>query len=450
LKRFYKEEFMNKTHKQGSRVVVIGAGLGGLPVAYELKHHLGAQHQITLLSESPKFTFIPGLIQVGLGHIPLEHIQLDVATLSRRHGLEWLQGQAELINPEQRLVMTKDGQQINYDYLVIASGAELATDLVPGLSEYAHSVCNPRHALAARTAWEEFLKNPTDLIVGAAPGAGCFGPAYEFLLLADWELRQRGLRDQVKITYITPEPYIGHLGIAKVHRAQELSEELMRFRGIETITNAAIAGLTPNTVYLRDGRAFASGYSMILPAFRGAKFVQASGLGNEKGFLPILPTQRHRDDDRIYGVGVSVQLEQPDKTPVPIGMPKSGQMVEAMAMVAAHNIAVELGIIHKPLETPTLEAICFAEFGNTGIAYIAAPVVADPLTGKRRYSYAAQGKWVNWAKIAFEQYFLWKMRLGLGVPWFEKLGLKLLLGLKLSSPVLEPQTLPPPIPVNHS
>jgi sulfide:quinone oxidoreductase len=84
---------------------------------------------------------------------------------------------------------------------------------------------------------------------------------------------------------------------------------------------------------------------------------------------------------------------------------------------------------------PTLEALCFAEFGETGIAYLAAPVLVDPKTGKRKISYALRGPWVVWAKAAFEEYFMVKMRTGLGMPWFEKLGLRTLFGLQMLKPL---------------
>lgn len=416
-----------------ANVVVIGAGLGGVPAAYELRHHLGRNHRVTLISEFPQFTFVPGLVQVGLGHIPLAQVQLDLATLASYHDLTWMQGRVKRIDPVAQRVYTTD-QALAYDYLVIASGAELANDLVPGLGVYSHSICTPAHALAARAAWEAFVQNPGDLVVGAAPGAGCFGPAYEFVLLAEADLRRRGIRSRVNITYITPEPYVGHLGVAQVKHARELTEKVMHQRGIQTVTNARILEIRPNRVELADGQTFPFAYSMVLPAFRGAEFVRLSGLGNDQGFLPTLPTLRHPHYPEIYGVGVSVHLHQPDQTLVPIGLPKSGQMAEAMAMVAAHNIAVELGAVHTTPQVPTLEALCFADYGDTGIAYIAAPVNPDPHTGQRRYSYAAQGVWVNWAKAAFEHYFLVKMRLGWGLPWFEKLGLRLLFGLALSQP----------------
>lgn len=218
-----------------------------------------------------------------------------------------------------------------------------------------------------------------------------------------------------------------------VKNARELTEGLMRRRGIQTVTHAVIQ------VVLADGRCFPFAYSMILPAFRGADFVRTSDLGNERGFLPVLPTLQHPRYPNIYGVGVAVHLDQPDKTPVPVGLPKSGQMTEAMAVVAAHNIAVALGAIPGPMQVPTLEALCFAEYGETGIGYVAAPVLPDPQTGQRRYAYAVQGVWVNWAKAVFEQYFLAKMRLGVGMPAMEKWGLRLLFGLELSQAVAPQQ-----------
>ena len=148
----------------------------------------------------------------------------------------------------------------------------------------------------------------------------------------------------------------------------------------------------------------------------------------------MLPTQREPDFSNICAAGVSVKLAQPDQTRVPIGLPKSGQMAEAMATAVAHNIAVELGAIQDSLKVPTLEALCFAEFGDTGIAYIAAPVLPDPKTGRRKHSYAVRGPWVVWVKAAFEEYFMVKMRTGVGMPWFENLGLRILFGLQMLKP----------------
>lgn len=420
-------------------VVIIGAGLGGLPTAYELRHLLPSHHTVTLISDQPKFTFIPGLVRVALDLDPVDHFQLDLNPLAEQHGVVLVNSKVIALDPHAKQITVENGQTIDYDYAVIATGPGFAFDQVPGLGPhggYTHSICSASHAVEARDAWLKFLDNPGSLVVGAAPGAGCFGPAYEFVLMADWILRRKGLRDKASLTLVTPEPYAGHLGVKGVKNARELTEALLREHNIDVIDNAAITAIDTNTITLDDGRTISHQYAMILPAFRGVKFIlDAPGLGNEKGFIPILPTQQHPRFPNIYALGVSVDLAQPDKPRVPIGMPKSGQMTEAMGMAVAHNIAVELGAIQAPLTLPTLEAICFAEFGDTGILYVAVPVLPDPVTQQRRYAYAVRGKWVVWAKAVFEQYFMTKMRRGAAVPWYERLGLKALFGVDLVKPV---------------
>jgi len=418
-----------------AHVVVIGAGLGGLSTAYELRHLLPKAHRVTLISNRPKFTFIPGLIPVAFGHKSLDSIQLDLAPLLARKGIEFIAGEVSELNPEGQW-LTVQGQRLDYDYGAIATGATLATDQVPGLGPeggYTHSVCTPHHALAARDAWAEFLENPGPLVVGAAPGAGCFGPAYEFVMLADAELRRRGLRDRVDITYVTPEPYIGHLGVKDVANAETIMTRLAQDKGIRVLNNAAITHVDPHRVHLADGQSFAFGYAMILPAFDGARFLrEVPGLTNDKGFVPVRADQRHPQFPSLYALGVSVALPQPDATPVPIGLPKSGEMTEGMGVAVAHNIAHALGAIAAPPLTPTLGALCLAEFGATGVAFMANPVL--PLPGERQRTIALEGAWVPLAKMAFEKYFMAKMRWGSALPWFEKVGLRAF-GVSLVKPL---------------
>lgn len=428
-----------------ANIVVIGAGLGGLPTAYELRHLLPSHHTVTLISDKPKFTFIPGLVRVALDLDPIDHFQLDLVPLAQNHGLQFIQSPVVGLDPLAQHITLEQGQCIPYDYVVIATGPSFAFDQIPGLGPhhgFTHSICSASHAVSAREAWLKFLERPGHLVVGAAPHAGCFGPAYEFVCMADSILRRLKLRDQATISLVTPEPYAGHLGVSGVKNAQKLTENLLRKRDIHIIENAAIKAIAPDHLTLEDGQTLPQDYAMILPAFRGVKFIlNTPNLGNDKGFIPILPTQQHPQFPNIFSLGVSAQLGQPEQTPIPIGMPKSGQMTEAMGMAVAHNIAVQLGAIHAPLKVPTLEAICFAEFGDTGILYVAAPVVPDPITQQRRLAYAVQGRWVVWGKAAFEQYFMAKMRQGAAVHWFERLGLKALFGVDLVKPVLQQESI---------
>jgi len=409
-----------------AHIVVVGAGLGGLPTAYELRHLLPHTHQITVVSAVPDFTFIPSLPWVAMGLKSLASIQVPLEPQLTSRNIGWINGKVDKLDPDQKRVWVSD-RAIAYDYLVVATGAELALDTVPGLGPdagYTQSVCNPHHAQMAKVAWQQFLQHPGALVVGAVPGASCFGPAYEFALLADQQLRKLGLRDGVPITFVTPEPYAGHLGIGGMSNSAQLVMQLMAERNVEVIENAAISGIEPDQIHLADDRMLPFAYSMLLPPFRGPLFLRGiPGLTDQQGFMPILPTYQHPHDDSIYSVGVIVQLNPPEPTPLPVGVPKTGQMTEAMGMAVAHNIAIALGEISAQPVTPTLEAICFADFGDTGILFLADPVLPHPTTGKRRRSVALRGTWVSWMKTAFEKYFLMKMRLGAAVPWFERLGL---------------------------
>ncbi len=419
-----------------AHIVVIGAGLGGLPAAYELRHVLPRQHQVTLISNQPKFTFVPSLPWVGLGLRSLDRIQLELAKIVPQHGIEFIHDSVTAIDPRSRQIALKE-RILKYDYVVIATGPELAVDALPGLGPengYTQSVCNPHHAVLACEAWQQFLQDPGPIVVGAAPGASCFGPAYEFALLASHTLRQKGLRDQVPITIVTPEPYAGHLGIGGMANSRWLIRAMLADRHVDVIDNVAISHIESDRIYLSDDRSVPFKYAMILPPFRGPSFLrEAPGLTDAKGFVPVLPTYRHPDFDSVYAVGVITQLKPIENTPIPIGVPKVGQMTEEMVITVTHNIALDLGVVSGPPIRPTLQAICFADFGDTGALFLADPLLPDQ-EGRRHRAFTTKGMWVSWMKTGFEKYFMDKMRTGWTMPWFERLGLRML-GLPLVEPL---------------
>ena len=431
-----------------ARVVVIGAGLGGLPAAYELRHVLPRAHKITLIANQPRFTFVPSLPWVALGLKSLDSIQLDLAKIVPQHSIEFIHAAVTAIDPKSRQIKMGD-RCLDYDYAVIATGPELAMDALKGLGPeggYTQSICNPHHALLTGEAWKKFLKNPGPIVVGAAPGASCFGPAYEFAFLIHHVLKQKGLRSQVPISFITSEPYAGHLGIGFMASSRWLMRKFMADREIELMENTAISHFEPDAVHLADGRIIPSKFTMVLPPFRGPKFLrEAEGLTDAKGFMPVLPTYRHPEFDSIYSVGVITQLKAVEQTPIPTGAPKVGLMSEEMALAVAQNIALELGVTSGNHFRPTLQAICFADFGDTGALFLADPLLPDA-SGQRKRSVILKGIWVSWVKAIFEQYFMTKMRLGWTIPsveyWcFRAIGLPLVEPL-LSNPNLELNHIP--------
>jgi sulfide:quinone oxidoreductase len=249
-------------------------------------------------------------------------------------------------------------------------------------------------------------------------------------MILDADLRKRKLRDRVPMTYVTSEPYIGHLGLGGVGDSKGLMESEMRQRHIKWITNARIssveAGKVNVTEHGEDGAVkkehqLPFAYSMILPAFKGVDAVAAvPGLCNPRGFVLIDANQRSPKYKNIFSAGVCVAIPPVEATPVPTGAPKTGYMIESMASALSHNIAADIAGKQGNVRA-TWNAICLADFGDTGAAFVALPQIPP-----RNVTWAKEGKWVHLAKIAFEKYFIRKVKTGDVTPVYEKYVLKAL------------------------
>jgi sulfide:quinone oxidoreductase len=336
------------------------------------------------------------------------------------------------VHPDKNQLELEDGRQIDYDYLIIATGPKLAFEEVEGLGPngHTHSVCHVDHAVKAGKDWEEFCKNPGPIVVGAVQAASCYGPAYEFAMIMDTDLRKRKIRDKVPMTFVTAEPYIGHLGLGGVGDSKGLMESAMRDRHIKWITNAKTTKVEAGKMYVtehdEDGKPkkeheVAFKFSMMLPAFKGVDAVFGiEGLTNPRGFILIDEHQRNPKFKNIFSVGVCVAIPPVETTPVPTGAPKTGYMIESMVTATAHNIRSILDG-KEPAEKATWNAVCLADMGDTGAAFVAIPQIPP-----RNVTWAKVGKWVHLAKIAFEKYFLAKMKSGNTEPIYEKYVMKAL------------------------
>jgi NADH dehydrogenase, FAD-containing subunit len=416
-----------------AHIVVLGAGIGGMSAAYELRGTLGPEPAITVIGDGDLFSFTPSNPWVAVGWRKPGDVQLPVPGYLAKKNIAFEGAGAEKVEPEHNRVLLRDGRQIAYDTLVIATGPRLAFDEIPGLGPeggFTQSICTTPHATTAWEAYQAFLKDPGPIVVGAAPGASCFGPAYEFAMILDRDLRKRKLRDKVPMTYVTPEPYIGHMGLGGVGDSKGLMEAEFRQRHIGWITNAKIAAVRDGEMDViemdEDGQpkkthTLPFRYSMVLPAFTGVDAVRGvEGLCNPRGFILIDKHQRSPAYPNVYSLGVCVAIPPVEATPVPTGAPKTGFMIESMVTAVAKNIRAELKGEPATAEA-TWNAICLADMGDTGAAFVALPQMPP-----RNVTWAKVGKWVHLAKVAFEEYFLMKMKSGNTEPIYEKYVLKLL------------------------
>jgi sulfide:quinone oxidoreductase len=409
-----------------AHIVILGAGIGGMSMAYEMRDEARAEDKITVVSNHPFFQFTPSNPWVAVNWRSRGDITLDVAPLLERKGISFVGKGCTRVHPDKNQLELEGGSTLDYDFLIIATGPKLAFDEVEGLGPNGHtnSVCHVDHAVEAGKDWDGFVKDPGPIVVGAVQGASCYGPAYEFAFIMDTDLKRRKIRDRVPMTFVTAEPYIGHLGLGGVGDSKGLMESAMRDRHVKWICNAKVTKVEAGKMFVAEHdengqvkkeHELPFKYSMMLPAFKGIDAVFGiEGLTNPRGFILIDAYQRNPKYQNVYGIGVCVAIPPVEATPVPTGAPKTGYMIETMVRATAHNIRAVLDG-KEPDQKATWNAICLADFGDTGAAFVALPQIPP-----RNVNWFKEGKWVHLAKIAFEKYFLRKMKKGTTEPLYEK------------------------------
>ena len=413
-----------------AHIVIIGAGLGGMTMAYDMRHHARKEDKITVISDRPTFHFVPSNPWVAVSWRKREEIELDAGTYLNRRNIDFMANGVKRVHPEQNQLELNDGSSIHHDFLIIATGPKLAFDEIEGLGPHGghtQSICHVDHAALSAQEWQNFVQNPGPIVVGAVQGASCFGPAYEYCMIMETDLRRRKIRNQVPITFVTSEPYIGHLGLGGVGDSKGMIESIFRNRSIKWICNAKVTKVEAGKMYVAehndDGTVkkeheLPFNYSMMLPAFKGVDAVFGlEGLTNPRGFITIDKHQRNTKYPNIYAVGVCVAIPPVEATPVPVGTPKTGYMIESMSKTTAKNIRMVMDG-QQPTEEATWNAICLADFGDRGAAFIAMPQIPP-----RNTSWFGEGKWVHYAKVGFEKYFMYKMKRGTSETFYEKLVL---------------------------
>ena len=417
-----------------AHIVVLGAGTGGMPAAYELREALGSGHKVTVINERDYFQFVPSNPWVAVGWRNRADITFPIEKYLSRKDIEFICSRCSKIDAEASTLELENGDSVKYDYLIIATGPKLFFEEVEGAGPHGgntHSICAVDHAEMLYADYQKLLeKGSGHIVIGAMPFASCFGPAYEFAFIVDADLRKRKIRHKFKMTYVSSEPYVGHLGLAGVGDSKGMLESELRNHHIDWVVNAKTTKVEPGKMFVDEynekgevvkQREIAFDLSMMLPAFKGVDAVAAvEGLCNPRGFVIVDELHRSPKYKNIYSAGVCIAIPPVEATPVPTGAPKTCYMIESMVTSAVHNIADELAG-KQPHTTGTWNTICLADFGDTGAAFVALPQLPP-----RNVAWFKKGKWVHMAKIAFEKYFIRKMKKGTSEPFYEKSILKMM------------------------
>ena len=391
------------------KVLILGGNFAGLNAALHVKHALEDDVDVTVLSASDRFLFNPSLIWLPFGKRTPEDITFPVAPTFEEHGVHFVNAAATSIDPDNQVV-TAGGRDYTYDYLIIATGYQNKMDVIPGLTDgNAVTITTLEDAIKAGEAWERFLKDPGDIVIGATQSAGCFGAAYEFLFNTAYQLKRNGLKDKVTLTYVTSEPFLGHFGIGGLPHGEQLLGMFLKKEGIDAKVSVGMESVDTDAVNLSDGTSLPFKYSMIVPPFVGQDVVKESVLSDDKGYVKVRDTWQTEKYDNVYAAGIAAAVAVPWQTPTPTGLPKTGFPTEVMARVAAenvvHQIKGEAPAEHK--EFADMKAICVMDAGNNGVM-----ILADKMLPPRKHGVLVPGPQNHAFKIAFEKYFMWKMKNG--------------------------------------
>jgi len=382
-----------------AHIVIIGAGSGGLSAAYEMDELARPGDRITVVSDAPDLRFAASNPWAAAKGIERGAIEFSVAERLEKRGIGFTAAGAKRVHPEQNKIELCDGGFLDYDFLVITTGPKVAFEEIEGLGPngYTQSVCHVDHTVLAGKEWKKFVADPGPVIVGAVQGASCFGAAYESAFTMDADLRRLGVRDRAPMTLVTAEPYIGHLGLNGMGESRQMLESAMREKDIRWIANANLIRVEHDRMYVTElageggpetKHVLPFKYSMMVPAFRGIDAVFGiEGLVSPRGFVLIDEFQRNPTYRNIYAAGVAVASAAAGSKEVPAEAPRTGYMVESAMTTAVQNIRDQIDN-REPTHKANWSAVCLANLGGSGIAFVALPH-APPGNG----GWFSEGKW---------------------------------------------------------
>lgn len=396
-----------------SNVIVVGAGYAGLTAALELRRHLPASHTVTVISAGEDFIFLPSLIWLIQGERELADISFPVRPVLEEAGIQFVHARLEEIRPHEKFVSLTSQPSLPFDKLLLAAGGEWDWGVVPGLrpkpTGYTVSMLSPQAALNARADWQALLANPGPVVIGLTLYADLYGAAYELALNLDIALRKADVRAETTITFVTPEPYLGHFGLDGLGNSRQIIEEAFFNQNIMSVTEAQIDRVEAGAVVLGNRQQrLSSQFTMLVPPYRGIQPVrEAPGLAGERGRIPVTADYRSLNYPDIFAAGAAIQLKPPVKTLLPCGVLVTGAVSAEMGRVAAANIAADLGYgepVHKP--PAGLKAFYVLDSGSRGLFM---SLGSQPWLNLQLN---IPGPWSHWAKVIAEKYQMWQLQAG--------------------------------------
>jgi len=350
------------------RTLILGGGIGGIATANRLRRRTGKRHEIVLVNREPIFSLAASYLWVMTGHRRPSQISRPLTRLSRR-GIDVRIGEVGEIHAETRSAVV-DGRSIEADNLVIALGADWATDAVPGLVEHGNTFTTlPGATRLARQL--QLCEQGRILIVTAAPLYKCPAAPYEAALLIDALMRRTGRRGRVSIAVHAAEP--GPMGTAGPTVSAAV-KHMLGERGIEYRPDHQLAEVRPEQALFADGDVKPFDLLVYMPGIKPPGALTDSGVTDGAGWATANRNTLSTTAAGVWAIG--------DNTNIPLGigkpLPRAGVFAHAQAHVVADAIADQAA--GRPASGAGFDGRggCFIEVGHGRAGFGSGDFYAEP------------------------------------------------------------------------
>jgi sulfide:quinone oxidoreductase len=346
------------------RVLILGGGFGGLATAHRLKQTLAPEDEVILVDRRDYFMVGFRKTWALISESPLEDGQRSLHGLTSL-GIRVMRDPVTVIDPEARAATMGD-QRISADALVVALGAELAPEAIPGFQQNAFNVYDSQDIPRAAQALSEFRGGRLSIGIFGAPYK-CPPAPYEMALLISDSLKSRGVKASMEV--FTPQPMslpiLGAVGC-------DLIESRLADKGITFLPNHKATAVEAGEVLFGDQR---RPFDLLLgvPPHRPPAVVQESGLVDKSGWVSVNPRTLETQFPGVYAIGDVVQIAMANGKP----LPKAGVFAEAMGETVADRIAAVFNG-HEPESTFKGEGGCYLEVGGGKAMMVRGQFLAEP------------------------------------------------------------------------
>ncbi len=378
----------------GKTVLVLGGGVGGIVSANALRRRLGPEHRVVVVDKRGEYVFSPSLLWVMVGWRKPGQISKNLRRLLRP-GAELLQTEVQEIDPDRQQVKTGAGE-LAYDYLVVALGADLAPEAMPGFREVAHTPFDLQGATGLWSALQRFEGGRVAVLVCATPYK-CPAAPYETALLLDDHFRRRKMRERVEMQVYTPEP--APMGVAGPAMGRAVVG-MLEAKGIafNPQLNLTRIDTEQQKLIFENREPVAFDFLVGVPPHRPPRAVRESALANPAGWAPVDKRTLQTSFENVYAIGDVTAITLVNGKP----LPKAGVFAHSQAETVAQRIADEIRGTATQAHFDGM-GFCWIETGAGSAGFASGDFYAEP---DPAVPLPRAGRLWHWGKVLFERYWL--------------------------------------------